>query len=152
MKVRPTQLVDIPALKLVLDDTELFPSDMLPDMAGGFLSGEDSHDLWLTCEMDGTAIGFCYAVPEELTEGTWNMRAIAVSPSKQGSGAGAALVQELESDLRKRGYRILIADTSGTDEFSATRQFYHKNGYAEEARIRDFWAAGDDKIIFRKAL
>ena len=83
MKTRPTKSGDIPALKLVLDGTELFPSDMLSEMASGFLSDEDSEDVWLTCESDSTAIGFCYAAPEQLTEGTWNMLAIAVRPSNQ---------------------------------------------------------------------
>ena len=46
----------------------------------------------------------------------------------------------------------MIVDTSGTDDFAMTRKFYSQNGYEEEARIRDFWADGDDKVIFRKAL
>jgi len=43
-------------------------------------------------------------------------------------------------------------ETSGTADFAATRRFYRQNGYEEEGRIRDFWAAGDDKVIFRKPL
>ncbi len=152
MKIRPTKSEDIPALKLVLDGTELFPSEMLPDMVSGFLSHEESEDVWLTCEADGKAIGFCYAAPEALTEGTWNMLAIAVLPEKQGSGAGGAIVRELESNLRANGHRVLIADTSGANEFAQTRDFYRKNDYSEEARIRDFWAEGDDTVIFRKSL
>ena len=152
MNIRPTKSEDIPALKEVLDATELFPSEMLPDMLGGFLSVKESEDVWLTCEADGQAIGFCYAMPEALTEGTWNMLAIAVLPSSQGNGAGHAIVGALESSLRERGNRILIADTSGTADFALTRDFYRKNGYSEEARIRDFWAEGDDKVTFRKAL
>ena len=70
MNIRPTKSEDIPALQKVLDGTELFPSEMLPDMVSGFLSDADSRDVWLTCEMDGESIGFCYAAPEELTEGT----------------------------------------------------------------------------------
>ncbi|MEO1249198.1 MAG: GNAT family N-acetyltransferase, partial [Pseudomonadota bacterium] len=31
-------------------------------------------------------------------------------------------------------------------------EFYRRCGYVEEARIRDFWSAGDDKIVFWKAL
>jgi ribosomal protein S18 acetylase RimI-like enzyme len=58
----------------------------------------------------------------------------------------------LEADLRAKGARILIADTSGSDEFTQTRAFYRKNGYSEEARIRDFWADGDDKVVFWKSL
>ncbi len=152
MKIRPTKSKDIPALKLVLDGTELFPSEMLSDMVSGFLSNEESEDIWLTCEADGKAIGFCYAAPEALTEGTWNMLAIAVLPERQGSGAGGAIVKELESNLRESGHRILIVDTSGADEFAQTREFYRKNDYSEEARIRDFWAQGDDKVIFWKSL
>jgi ribosomal protein S18 acetylase RimI-like enzyme len=46
----------------------------------------------------------------------------------------------------------LIVDTSSLPEFESTRNFYRKNGYTEEARIREFWKAGDDKIIYRKSL
>jgi len=152
MKVKPTKREDLPALQKVLDETELFPSEMLPDMAAGFPENQDVDELWMTCESDSKAIGFCYAVPEQLAQGTWNMLAITVSPSQQNCGAGKLLTASLENKLRKQGGRVLIADTSGTDEFSATRRFYLSSGYCEEARIRDFWALGDDKVTFWKAL
>lgn len=152
MKIRPTRYDDIAGLRAVLDGTGLFPSELLADMASGFLSGDDGSDLWLTCDVDGSASGFCYAVPEPLAEGAWNMLALAILPARQRKGFGAALVAELEATLRDREQRILIADTSGTDAFAATRAFYRKAGYAEEARIRDFWATGDDKIVFWKSL
>ncbi len=152
MHIRQTKSEDLRDLEVVLEETGLFPSQMLSDMIGRFLSEDASEDLWLTYEDDSTALGFCYAAPEQLTEGTWNMLAIAVLPSKQGEGVGAAIVQELEAVLRGRGHRILIADTSGTEAYRQTREFYRKNGYTEEARVRDFWAPGDDKVIFWKAL
>ncbi len=80
------------------------------------------------------------------------MLAIAVLPSRQGSGLGKALVAELEALLRAENHRVLIADTSGSPEFAQTREFYRKNGYAEEARIRDFWDKGDDKVTFWKSV
>lgn len=152
MKIRPTMHDDIAALQEVLDRTALFPSEMLPDMMRDFLSDTQSSDIWLTCEADGKAVGFCYAVPEELAEGVWNMRAIAVQPTEQGGGCGSAIVAHLEAALKERSQRILIADTSGADAFEPTRAFYRKNGYIEEACIRDFWAEGDDKIVFWKSL
>lgn len=152
MQIRPMGVEDIAGLRVVLDATELFPSEMLSDLAHGFLHDPESADLWLTCEKEGKAVGFCYAVPEELADGTWNMLAIAVLPSEQGGGFGAALVSHLETELRRRGQRILIVDTSGAEGFARTRDFYRKNGYSEEARIRDFWAAGDDKVVFWKSL
>ena len=77
---------------------------------------------------------------------------MAVLPASQGRGNGAELVGRLEESLRARGQRVLIVDTSSSDEFAATRRFYKANGYTEEARIRDYWDAGDDKIVFWKSL
>lgn len=152
MNIRPTETKDIPTLKIVLDETGLFPGEMLADMVSGFLSDQESREIWLTCEVDGEAIGFCYAAPEPLTDGTWNMLAIAVHPSRQSSGYGGAIVRRLETLLFDNGHRVLIADTSGKDEFAPTREFYRKSGYVEEARIRHFWAEGDDKVVFWKLI
>jgi len=148
--IRPTRTEDLEGLRGVLDSTGLFPAEYLPDLFDGHLGGDGS--IWLTCLTDEGVAGFCFAVPEKLTDGTWNMLAIAVHGDRQGQGLGGALVAALEASLRDTGQRILIADTSGTPNYAATRAFYRKQGYAEEARIRDFWAEGDDKIVFRKAL
>ena len=152
MNIRPSTSSDVPSLAKVADASELFPGEMLPEMISGYLSGGESQGVWLTYELEGEAAGFCFAVPEKLTDGTWNMLAIAVHPTYQGRGAGSALVKHLEATLLARSQRVLIADTSGTPEFKQTRAFYRKNGYSEEARIRDFWAEGNDKVVFRKLL
>ena len=147
--IKATSTDDIAGLQAVLDGTELFPSEMLPDMLAPSLAGK-TEAFWLTCHSDGEAVGLCYTAPEELADGTWNMLALAVRPDLHGKRLGAALVHAAERQLRDKGQRILIVDTSGTDDFAMTRKFYSQNGYEEEARIRDFWADGDDKVIFRK--
>ncbi|WP_216364980.1 MULTISPECIES: GNAT family N-acetyltransferase [unclassified Roseobacter] len=149
--IKATSTDDIAGLQAVLDGTELFPSEMLPDMLAPALAGE-TEAFWLTCLCDGEAVGLCYTVPEDLADGTWNMLALAVRPDLQGKRIGAALVKAAEERLKDRGQRILIVDTSSSDDFALTRKFYAQNGYEEEARIRDFWADGDDKVVFRKAL
>ncbi|MEM9277255.1 MAG: GNAT family N-acetyltransferase [Pseudomonadota bacterium] len=152
METRLASSEDMNAIGRIAGKTELFPPEMLPEMASDFLNNSKSNEIWLVCEDNNEVIGFCYTVPEELTDGTWNMLALAVDPASQGSGAGSAIVSELERILSNRKQRLLIVDTSGTDAFSLTREFYSKNEYEEEARIRDYWAANDDKITFRKAL
>ena len=152
IEIRATEPADVQALQTVLDETGLFRSEMLPEILSGFLGDAPAEDVWLTCRLDGQPVGFCYAVPEQLADGTWNMLALAIRPLHQARGLGAALVASLEGVLRDRGQRILIVDTSGTDGFALTRRFYEKNGYNEEARIRDFWAEGDDKVVFWKSL
>lgn len=152
MKIRPSVSNDIPALQHITDKTGLFPSDLLPQMMDSYLSEGDENSLWLTCEEESQAIGFCYAIEETFAAGTWNMLALAVVPERQGNGAGRAIVEALEKLLRGTSNRVIIVDTSGAVSFTGTRSFYKGCGYTEEARIRDYWGPGDDKIVFWKAL
>ncbi|MEL7257254.1 MAG: GNAT family N-acetyltransferase [Pseudomonadota bacterium] len=149
--VKPTTAADISALRQVLDGTELFPSDMLAEMMTPFLEGQ-SEAFWLSCHVQKVAVGLAYTIPEDLTNGTWNILALAVLPEVHGQGCGAALVSGVEERLRKTDQRMLIVETSGTEMFSGARRFYRAVGYQEEARIRDFWEKGDDKVVFRKVL
>ncbi len=138
---------DIPDLQKMLEATGLFPPEMLP---GLFTSDEAA--LWLAGRVNGRAVGLLYAVPEAMTEATWNMRALGIAPECQRLGLGTQLVRSAEERLRQMGQRLLIVDTSGLQAFEPARSFYSRCGYEQVARIADFWAEGDDKVTFRKAL
>ena len=47
---------------------------------------------------------------------------------------------------------MVLIETLATPEFADTRSFYERNGYEEEARIRDYYAAGETKVVYRKVL
>jgi len=149
--IRPVTPGDMAALKVVIDASGLFPSDMLDGMLAGYFSGEARNDFWLTDD-DGGPVAVAYYAPERMTSGTWNLYLIAVHPDRQGQGRGAALLRHVEQALAARGERILLVETSGLPSFERTRAFYRQCGYDEEARIRDFYQAGEDKVVFRKAL
>ena len=85
-----------------------------------------------------------------MTDQTWNLQLIAIRPNRQGQGRGAKLLRYVEQTLMAQGGRILLVETLSSLE--RTQAFYHKCGYEEEARIRDFYATGYDKVVFRKAL
>lgn len=149
--IRPIEPRDMPALKAVIDANGLFPSEMLDDMAAGFLGGGADGAFWLTAD-DGGPVAVAYCAPERMTQGTWNLLLIAVLPARQGQGIGAALTRRVEDSAAARGGRLLLVETSGLPGFARTRAFYRSLGYDEEARIREFYAAGEDKVVFRKAL
>ena len=149
--IRPIAAEDVAALKHVIDGTGLFPSDMLDPMIAPYLCGNEGGEIWLTF-VGKTPDGLVYCAPERMTDGAWNMLLIAVDPVVQGRGRGSALTDRVEAVLTERGARILIVETSGLPEFQATRQFYLGKGYVEEARIRDFYRKGEDKVVFWKAL
>jgi len=150
-KIRPIKLEDIPALKTVIDANELFPSEMLDDMIADYFRSEDTNEFWFTYE-DKKPIAIAYCAPEKMTEGTWNLYLIAVHPDYQGKGYGTSMVHHIEQVLAEKGERLLLVETSGLESFAATRSFYLQCGYEEAARIREFYDAGEDKIVFHKFL
>lgn len=149
--IRPVTSEDLPALKTVIDANGLFPSDMLDEMISDYLSDEDSKDYWFTYD-DGKPVAIAYCAPERMTQGTWNLYLIAVHPDYQKFGRGASMLHHIEQKLAQNGERILLVETSGLPSFEGTREFYRKCGYNQEARIREFYQAGEDKIVFRKLL
>lgn len=150
--VRKVLESDLNDLSVVLNSIELFPSEMLPEMIRGYLENPETEDIWFTATKgaEAVAIGFCS--PEKLTEGTFNLYAIGVKKELQGNGIGKKMMAFLENELQSKGHRVLIVETSGTADFELTRKFYDNLGYTKEAVLRDFWAEGDDKVIFWKKL
>ena len=98
---------------------------------------------------DGERIlGYSCFGERALTEGTYDLFWIAVDPSARRLGAGKALMRATESEVQKRGGRLLVIETSGLDKYESTRAFYDAAGYEKEAVIRDFYKPGDDLVIF----
>lgn len=153
--IRPARPEDFDAIVAIAHASGLFRPDEL-EAVGGILSahfagelGEDHH--WVLFDEEGPS-AVAYYAPEAFADGVWNLYLLAVDPARQGGGRGAALVRWFEEALRERGARVLLIETSGLERFERTRQFYRNCGYHEEARIRDYYAAGDDKIVFWKSL
>lgn len=151
LTTRPAEAGDVPAIRAIVAATELFPPEMLDDMIASHLGG-DATEFWIVADDGQGPLGFAYCAPEVMTEGTWNLLAIGVMPDRHGTGAGRALVTCIETMLVARSARVLLIETMGTPEFDRTRRFYQQCGYVEEARIRDYYEAGGDKIVFWKAL
>jgi len=153
--IRPTTPNDTPVLIALADATGLFtPSslELLHQMLVDSLErGSDAERFWITDDDNGP-VGVAYCELERMTDRTWNLQLIAIHPDLQGQGRGTKLLRYVDQALTVRGGRVLLVETSGLPSFERTRLFYTKCGYEEEARIRDFYAAGDDKVVFRKVL
>ncbi len=93
----------------------------------------------------------CYG-PTPLTEGTWDVYWIALAPQEKGKGLGSALLTYAEDRIKEAGGRLIIIETSSQAGYERTRRFYQKHAYEAIARLPDFYAPGDDKIILQKRL
>ena len=131
---------------------QLFDVSVTGEVDGG---AEDAlvRDYEFTGAFDGDRlIGYACAGPTPATEGTFDLYWLAVDPASQGKGVGRMLVQAVEADLRARGARLLLVETSSRPDYESTRAFYTRCGYTEAARIRDFYAPADDRIMLTTRL
>ncbi len=142
---------DLTRVGELVDMNEMFPSEMLEDMTAPFFAGATDAHQWIVYDENGVD-GVAYYVPEQLTEGTWNLLMIAIEKKSHGEGIGTKMMRYVEADLQQKSVRVLLVETSGVPEFERTRGFYDMLGYDREARIRDYYSAGDDKVIFCKSL
>ncbi len=93
----------------------------------------------------------CYG-DTHLTEATWDIYWIAVAHNKQGHGIGHILMKHAEDDIKKMHGRLIVVETSGKAEYNKTRQFYDNLNYQNVCRISDYYAPGDDLVMFIKKL
>jgi len=152
--IRPITPDDTTALIALADATGLFQPNQLGELAEmlfDYFGGSSDERFWLVDD-DRGVVGVAYCEMERMTDGTWNLQLIAVRPDHQGQGRGTALLRCVEQTLTVRDGRMLLVETSGLPSYERTRAFYAKCGYEEEARIRDFYAPGDEKIVLRKLL
>jgi len=106
----------------------------------------------VTFELEKRPIGFAYYAPASMTDRTWYLYWIAVSKDIHARGIGTQLLKYVENDIRGRQGRILLIETSSLAHYELTRRFYLKHQYEQTAVIRDYYADGDDMVVFRKRL
>jgi ribosomal protein S18 acetylase RimI-like enzyme len=112
--------------------------------------GEASGYHFLAYQDNGHVFGYACYGPHALTSSTFDLFWIAVDPDLQGRGIGHALMSHVEAEVQTAGGTLLLVETSGKPAYASTRRFYESCGYCSQAIIRDFYATGDDLVIFTK--
>lgn len=150
---------EVEQIKQLAVDTKMFAVEevgFFDEILAGFFDGSLRDNHWLVVEgSDGQVTAAAYYAPEPLSDCLWNLYFISVSPDHQSRGLGGSLIEAIEEALRDRGEdvaRVLIVETSSTDQYARTRSFYRRLGFDEEARIRQFYGPNDDKVVFWKSL
>jgi ribosomal protein S18 acetylase RimI-like enzyme len=154
--IRPTATTDDAALIELARGTGVFKpleitalGEVLADYHATNHSG--GH-ICVTCEENRRLVGFAYYAPAAMTEGTWYLYWIAVARDAQARGLGGQLLRFAEEDIRARGGRHLLIETSSLPHYEPTREFYLKHHYDHAATVPEYYAAGDDMVVFRKRL
>ncbi|MEJ2536422.1 MAG: GNAT family N-acetyltransferase [Calditrichia bacterium] len=117
-----------------------------------FNKEQNDYHIYIATENKDDLAGYVCFGPTPAAEGTFDLYWIAVAPALQNKGFGKILLQYVESEIYRKGGRLIIIETSSQTKYNPTQQFYLNNQYHLEARIKDFYRPGDDKLIFTKNL
>jgi ribosomal protein S18 acetylase RimI-like enzyme len=152
--IAPADESDRPLIEGILRSTGLF-KDFEIQVALEILDvylyqdGQEDYRFYMA-STDGTVDGFVCFGPNAVTEGTFELYWIAVDPLSQRKGVGRSLMERAEREVVDQGGRMMAVETSSRKDYGPTRSFYRRVGYGEEARVADYYAPGDAKIIFVK--
>lgn len=154
--IRVAQPADTPALVVLAAQTAVFKpleiealQEVLDDYHASNAAQGDRCFVW---DEAGTLLGFEYHAAEAMTDRTWCLWWIAVRPDTQGKGIGSQLLHHVEADIRQHDGRLLEIETSSTPHYEPTRRFYLKHDYRIVAQKPDYYADGDDMVVFSKKL
>jgi GNAT superfamily N-acetyltransferase len=114
--------------------------------------GPDSHYRFLVAQDAGATVGYACWGPILGTQSSVDLYWIAVHPTYQGKGVGKALLAAAEAWICEQGFTRVYVETSSRAQYAPTRAFYLATGYAVDAVLEDFYAPGDGKFMFVKAI
>jgi GNAT superfamily N-acetyltransferase len=154
--IRPTEPEDTPALVELARETGVFkPMEIvaLGEVLDDYHAGAASRGhRAVTSVRDGRVVGFAYFAPAAMTDRTWYLYWIAVDRTVHARGLGSELLRHVEDEARLAGCRLFLIETSSMPHYEPTRRFYERHGYPVWCVVRDFYADGDDMVIFAKRL
>jgi ribosomal protein S18 acetylase RimI-like enzyme len=151
--LRPLSAADRRRIEEITRAVLVFRDDEVPvalEVFDGAVGGSPDY-IALGATVDQRLVGWICWGPTPCTLGTYDLYWMAVDPAMQGSGIGATLLREMEGRLAGSA-RLIVVETAGRPDYRPTRAFYEARGYRKAAIIPDFYAPGDDQVVYVKAL
>jgi len=156
-RIRPIEPGDREAIRALIAGTRAFkPFEVdvameLVDVALTNKEQEDYHPYVLT-EEDGTVVAYACFGKNAMTTGTFDLYWIATRADRMGKGYGRTILSFVEGEVLRRGGYLLVIETSSQESYGSTREFYEKVGCTLAAQLPDYYAKGDDKLIYLRRL
>jgi len=157
IKIRKMVFKDRECINQILSETNMFTAAEVAvamELIDTFLNHKEQKDYIIHIAEDERkeVVGYvCYG-PTPATNGTFDLYWIAVSPVMQQQGIGKKLLAFTEQEVMRQNGRMIIIETSSQPKYKPTQDFYIRNHYQVEARIKDFYRIGDDRLIFVKRI
>jgi GNAT superfamily N-acetyltransferase len=156
-KIRPVEGRDREAVRSLIDGTGAFKShevDVAMELVeiGLTRPGQDDYHPFVLEEEDGTVAAYACFGKNPMTKATFDLYWLATRADRMGKGYGRKIVAFVEEEVRRRGGRLLVIETSSKESYGTTRKFYLKIGCTLAATLPDYYDERDDKLIYLKKI
>lgn len=154
MKIRRLEPGDRSPLSELLAQTREFTAtevEVALELIDATIAGDGDYEV-LVAEDDARVVGYVCFGHTSMTESTYDLYWIAVSPSRKGKGVGRKLVDAMEHELRTRGAKQIRVETESSESYDATRAFYDRIGYERLSVFADFYRPGAALVTYRRTL
>ncbi len=111
----------------------------------------DDYHIYVAVENEAMLGYVCFG-KTPMTLSTFDLYWIAVSPKAQGKGVGKKLFDFTCKRVAEMSGKLIVIETASQPKYLPAQKFYEKIGCALEARIKNFYSVGDDKLIYTKHL
>jgi ribosomal protein S18 acetylase RimI-like enzyme len=151
--LRPLSPADRRRIEEITRAVRVFRKDEVPvalEVFDGVVAGSPDY-VALGAVLDELLVGWICWGPTPCTLGTYDLYWMAVDPAAQGVGIGSSLLRAMEGRLAGSA-RLIVVETAGRPDYRPTRAFYEALGYRKAAIIPDFYAPGDDQVVYVKTL
>jgi ribosomal protein S18 acetylase RimI-like enzyme len=151
--LRPLSTADRDRIEQITRAVSVFRDDEVPvalEVFDAAVAGSPDYTA-VGAVLDGRLAGWICWGPTPCTLGTYDLYWMAVDPALHSAGVGTALIHEMEGRLAGSA-RLIVVETAGRPDYRPTRAFYEARGYRRAAVIPDFYAPGDDQLVYVKAL
>jgi len=151
--IRATKPGDAPAVRAMTAAVGVFSAEEIAAvgelLATYFDQGaETSGYHFLSYVEEDATVGFACFGPRPLAKGVFDLYWIVTAPESGRRGIGGKLLSAVADAVAAQRGRMIVAETSGRADYAGTRAFYIGHGYRAEAVIADFYAPGDDLVVF----
>jgi len=157
MQIRTLQPSDRSRLEQIIDSTQNFniaDKAVAMELIDDAISKGPASDYIIEVLENDEAFVVAYVCfgQTPLTEHTFDFYWMVIDSSHQRHGLGYMLFQHVEKQVRGRGGKLLMCETSSLEGYERVLRLYEKLGYQPVARIKNFYRDGDDKLIYMKEL
>jgi GNAT superfamily N-acetyltransferase len=155
--IRPIGAADREAVRSMIEGTGVFKPyevDVAMELVDVALTRpeQDDYHPFVLVEDDGTVAAYACFGKNPMTKSTFDLYWLATRADRMGKGYGRKIVAFVENEVKRRGGKLLVIETSSKESYGATQEFYLKIGCTLAATLPGYYDEGDDKLIYLKTI